>query len=164
MMKKEELFATCLGLGRLPVAPGTWGSLPPVVLYMAAGILFGPAAAIGTMIALLTAGCVVTVACSPAVIKQTGSKDPGKIVSDEVAGAALTLLLMQLLDLKTGFCVAAALGFGLFRLFDIVKPWPCRPLEKLPAGWGILADDLMAAIYAAAAALVLGRLAPGFFG
>lgn len=162
-MKKEELFATCFGLGRLPVAPGTWGSLPPVVLYMAAGILFGPVAAMGVLIAILTVGCVVTVAFSPAVIEQTGSKDPGKIVSDEVAGVALTLLIMQFLTLKTGFCVASALGFGLFRLFDIVKPWPCRRLEHLPAGWGILADDLMAGIYAAAAALLILRLAPGFF-
>lgn len=148
-MKKEELLTTCFGLGRLPMAPGTWGSLPPAVVYMAAGILFGPQAAIGAMIFLCAAGCVVSVVCSPAVIGQTGDKDPGKIVSDEVAGQSLALLLMQIFSPQAGFCLIAALGFGLFRLFDIRKPWPCKRLEQLPAGWGILADDLAAGVYAA---------------
>lgn len=149
-MKKEELFTTCFGLGRLPVAPGTWGSLPPAVVYMAAGILVGPATAIGALVFLLAAGCVATVMFSPKVIEATGSKDPGRIVSDEVAGAALALLLMQIFAPTAGFCLTAALGFGLFRVFDILKPWPCRRLEQLPSGWGILADDLMAGVYAAA--------------
>jgi len=154
-MKKEELLTTCFGLGRLPIAPGTWGALPPAVVYMAAGILFGSQAAIGAMIFLCAAGCVVSVLCSPAVIGQTGEKDPGKIVSDEVAGQSLALLLMQLFSPQIGFCLVAALGFGLFRVFDILKPWPCKRLEQLPAGWGILADDLAAGVYAAIALKII---------
>jgi phosphatidylglycerophosphatase A len=116
---------------------------------MTAGILIGRNAATGSMAVLLVLGCVVTVVCSPKVINLTGSKDPGRIVSDEVAGQALTLLLAQWLMPTTGFCAAATIGFGLFRFFDITKPWPCRWLEKLPAGWGILADDLAAGVWSA---------------
>jgi phosphatidylglycerophosphatase A len=144
-MNIHKLLTSSFGLGLLPVAPGTWGSLAPAVIYMATGILIGPRTAMGSMAALLVLGCVITVICSPKVIAITGYKDPGQIVSDEVAGQALTLLLIP----ATGFCTAAAIGFGLFRLFDITKPWPCRRLEKLPAGWGILADDLAAGIWAA---------------
>lgn len=148
-MKKAELLTTCFGLGRMPVAPGTWGSLLPAAVYMAAGILFGPEAAMGAMIFLVLAGSVISVVFSPSVIGRTQSKDPGEIVSDEVAGQALALLIMQILTPQVGFCLTAAIGFGLFRLFDIVKPWPCKRLEQLPAGWGILADDLAAGVYAA---------------
>ncbi len=149
-MTKEEWLTTSLGLGRIPMAPGTWGSLPPAVLFMAAGLWFGHGAAIGTMAVLLAVGCVVTVLFSPKVIASTGSKDPGRIVSDEVAGAALALLLMQLLAPNAGFCLTAAVGFGLFRVFDIFKPWPCKRLEQFSDGWGILADDLAAGLWAAA--------------
>jgi phosphatidylglycerophosphatase A len=147
-MNMHKLLTSSFGLGFLPVAPGTWGSLAPAVIYMAAGILIGPRTAIASMAVLLILGCVVTVMCSPKVIALTGSKDPGQIVSDEVAGQALTLLLVQWLMPTAEFCIAAAAGFGLFRLFDIIKPWPCRRLENLPAGWGILADDLAAGIWA----------------
>jgi phosphatidylglycerophosphatase A len=147
-MNTHKLLTSSFGLGLLPVAPGTWGSLAPTVIYMAAGILIGPQTAMGAMAALLVLGCVITVVCSPKVIASTGSQDPGQIVSDEVAGQALTLLLAQWLMPTMGFCTPAAIGFGLFRLFDITKPWPCRRLEYLPAGWGILADDLAAGIWA----------------
>ena len=150
-MNIHKLLTSSFGLGYLPVAPGTWGSLAPAAIYMAAGILIGPRTAMGAMAALLVLGCVITVICSPKVIAATGSKDPGQIVSDEVAGQALTLLIAKWLMPTTGFCTAAAVGFCLFRLFDITKPWPCRRLEKLPAGWGILVDDLAAGIWAAIA-------------
>ncbi len=78
-MKKEELLTTCFGLGHLPWAPGTWGSLPPVVLYMTTGILLGPTPAVIVLLFLLSAGCVVTAVYSRKVIEQTGSKDPGKM-------------------------------------------------------------------------------------
>jgi phosphatidylglycerophosphatase A len=147
-MNTHKLLTSSFGLGLLPVAPGTWGSLAPAVIYMTAGILVGPQAATVSMTALLVLGCVITVVCSPKVIEMTGSKDPGQIVSDEVAGQALTLLLAQWFMPTIGFCTAATVGFGLFRLFDITKPWPCWKLESLPAGWGILADDLAAGIWA----------------
>jgi len=105
------------------------------------------------MAALALGGCAICIKFTPAVIAATGKTDPREVVADEIAGQALTFLAISLLAIGTAtprqIWVITALGFGLFRLFDIVKPWPIRKLEKLPKGWGVLADDLMAGVYAA---------------
>ena len=144
-MKKAELLTTCFGLGKLPIAPGTWGSLPPVVVYMAMAHWY-PVANPFVMAFFIVAGSWACVQYAPAVIAATGKKDPGLIVADEVAGQAVTMLIIAFLA-PNNICHTAVLGFVLFRLFDILKPRPCKRLEKLPAGVGILADDLMAGIY-----------------
>jgi phosphatidylglycerophosphatase A len=154
----RKLLTSWFGLGLLPVAPGTWGSLFPAVVYMAAGMLWGANAAIGSMAVLVAAGSVVTVVCSPGIIGLVGSKDPGQIVSDEVAGQALTLLLVQVIVPAAALCITSAACFGLFRLYDIFKPFPCKQLEKLPAGWGILADDIAAGLWAAIIWIALRKL------
>ncbi len=102
------------------------------------------------MAGLALAGSVVCVKCAPATIAATGRPDPGEVVADEFAGQAVTFFLAPFLAAGTTWLVAL-LGFVLFRLFDIFKPWPIQKLEKLPAGWGILADDLLAGVYAMAA-------------
>ena len=150
----KRLLASCFGLGRLPIAPGTWGSLPPAIIFALLCILgIQPAIVASVMAVLALAGSVVCLKCAPAVVAETGNADPAEVVADEFAGQAITLI-------PAGFFIAetapigqvwgiALLGFILFRLFDIVKPWPIRKLEKLPGGWGILADDLLAGLYAA---------------
>ena len=146
-MKKEECLTTCFGLGKLPIAPGTWGSLPPVVLYLTTALLCPyPYSNTILMATLAIAASWICVQFSPALVALTGQKDPGRIVADEVAGQAVTMLAIALLDFDNPY-IAAGLGFILFRLFDIFKPWPCRKLENLPNGLGILADDLMAGLY-----------------
>ncbi|MCD6175364.1 MAG: phosphatidylglycerophosphatase A [Planctomycetes bacterium] len=157
-MKKAELLTTCFGLGKLPIAPGTWGSLPPVVVYMVLGYLY-PAAIVPVMVFFIIAGSWACVRYAPAVIAATGKKDPGLIVADEVTGQAVTMLMIALLPLLApdSICNTAVMGFLLFRLFDIFKPWPCKRLEKLPAGWGILADDLMAGVYGGVVAWIVVR-------
>jgi phosphatidylglycerophosphatase A len=150
-MKKEELLTTCLGLGKLPIAPGTWGSLPPVVLYQVLRYIpgdFFPAAPLITMVVLLIGFSWICIRYSRVLIAATGTKDPQMIVADEVAGQAVVMLAITLLN-PVNICNSTVVGFASFRLFDIVKPWPCRKLEKLPGGLGILADDLMAGVYAA---------------
>jgi phosphatidylglycerophosphatase A len=154
----QKFLTSFFGLGLLPFAPGTWGALAPAVIYMAAGKVIGHDAAMGSMLVLLIVSSIITIVYSPKVIAQTGKIDPGQIVSDEVAGQALTFILAGVIMPITGFCTATAVGFGLFRLFDIVKLWPCKKLEKLPAGWGILADDLAAAIQAAIVWVILRKL------
>ena len=152
VVKKAELLTTCFGLGKLPVAPGTWGSLPPVVAYMVLGYLYPDPAAnanVYAMVFFIVAGSWACIRYAPAVIAVTGKKDPGLIVADEVAGQAITMLIIALLA-PNHTCIAAGLGVVLFRLFDILKPWPCKRLEKFHAGIGILADDLMAGVYAGA--------------
>ena len=105
------------------------------------------------MAALVLVGSVVCVKFTPAIIVATGKPDPREVVADEFVGQAVTFI--PLVAAHAGHIwTAAILGFLLFRAFDIAKPWPIRKLEKLPAGWGILADDVFAGIYAAIALLL----------
>jgi phosphatidylglycerophosphatase A len=156
----KRLLASCFGLGRLPLAPGTWGSLPVVVIFglMCQFNLSGPSISI-VMAAMALAGSVICVKFAPAAIAATGKNDPGEVVADELAGQAVTFLVIPFfipVILTTGqICIITSGGFLLFRLFDIVKPWPIRKLEKLPEGWGVLADDLLAGVYAAIVLLIV---------
>lgn len=151
----KRLLASCFGLGRLPVAPGTWGSLPPMIVFALMCHFGAPAVSISIVMAVLVlAGSVVCVKCAPALIAATGETDPREVVADEFAGQAITFIPIGA-ALAGQSWAAAALGFILFRFFDIVKPWPIRKLEKLPGGWGVLADDLLAGVYAGVALLVL---------
>jgi len=157
----KRLLASCFGLGYLPLAPGTWGSLPPAVVF-AFVYRLGPSAQSIVLAILALFGCVVCVMFAPAVIAQTGKADPGQVVADEFAGQAITFLAAVFFNTQTfstgQIWLTTLAGFLLFRVFDIVKPWPCRLLERLPQGWGILADDLMAGVYAAISLAICLRL------
>ena len=150
----RRLAASCFGLGRLPLAPGTWGSLPPTIIF-AMMCHFGTSAVLISIVMAILAfvGSVVCVKFAPAIIAATGKTDPREVVADELAGQAITFLAIAFLTIGAAtprqIWGITVLGFVLFRLFDIVKPWPIRKLEKLPKGWGVLADDLMASVYAA---------------
>ena len=153
MANMKRMLTSCFGLGRLPMAPGTWGSLPPVIIF---GLMcyFGASSALITniMAALVLAGGFVCVQYAPAAIAATGKNDPREVVADEFAGQAVPFLFSPFLAMETAtnlqILVITFVGFVLFRLFDISKPWPIRKLEKYPAGWGILADDLLAGVFA----------------
>ena len=149
----KRLLLSCFGLGRLPIAPGTWGSLPPTIVFALLYQLCTSAVITSVVMAVLAlVASVICIKFAPVVIASTGKTDPREVVADEFAGQAVTFLAIPFLDAKiasTGQIWATALlGFVLFRLFDIIKPWPIRKLEKLPKGWGILCDDLLAAVYA----------------
>jgi phosphatidylglycerophosphatase A len=100
---------------------------------------------------------VMCVWLGPWTYRRYGRKDPGQCVLDEGAGVCLTGLF---LPLGAGWrpMYALVLAFFVFRIFDVLKPWPCRKLEGLPGGWGILVDDLMAAVYANVACQVVLRV------
>jgi phosphatidylglycerophosphatase A len=155
----KRMLTSCFGLGRLPVAPGTWGSLPPAVIF-ALMYYFGVSAGFIsiTMAALVVAGSVICIIFAPAIIAATGKDDPREVVADEFAGQALTFWAVPFFitaDISTRqIFITTILGFLLFRLFDIAKPWPIRKVEKLPKGLGVLADDLLAAVFAAIVVLV----------
>ena len=100
------------------------------------------------MLVWAVAASVICVAFAPSIITKTGKQDPREIVVDELAGQCTTFVPAVMLTQLNPLLVAG-LGFFLFRLFDIAKPFPIKKLEKLPAGWGILADDLLAGLYAA---------------
>lgn len=160
----KRLLTSCFGLGFGPVAPGTWGSLPPAVVFALMCHFNATAFVISAvMVLLVMAGSVVCVKFTPSIIVATGKKDPGEIVADEFAGQALTFsLAIPFLSADSidgsGLWAATLLGFFLFRLFDVLKPWPIRKLEQLPEGWGVLLDDLLAAVYAAIALVACYRL------
>ena len=155
----KRALTSCFGLGWLPLCPGTWGSLPPAVIF-ALMCHFGVSAGLIsiTMAVLVVAGSVICVQYAPSIIAATGKADPAEVVADELAGQAVTFLAVPFFitaDISTRqILITTVLGFLLFRIFDIVKPWPIRKLEKLPAGWGVLTDDLLAGVFAAIVVLV----------
>ena len=138
MRKPSILIATCGYVGYVPVAPGTAGSIAGLVLYGAAGALGGTQVEIGLLAVVLAIG----VWSSAASERHLGETDPGAVVIDEVAGMLITLLGLQ----ATWGGVLA--GFLAFRFFDVVKPFPARWAERLPGGWGVMADDVVAGLYA----------------
>ena len=204
--KKPRLalaIATALGVGYIPKAPGTFGSLVGVATAFLSAVFFLRPASLGGLLSLhpdydavltdkhfLVPGSdihnailALPVFCALALLvllvaigvwsasraaAYAGIEDPQFVVIDEVAGQHLTLLLplipialphltthMDFSDFAIFFALSLVnwkyllLGFILFRVFDIWKPFPLRRLEKLPGGWGIMADDWMAGVYAA---------------
>jgi phosphatidylglycerophosphatase A len=151
-VRSPALFVlSAFGCGFGPLVPGTYGSLAGLALA-----LLVPAAwwHLGIGIGVLAASAL-TVLLAPAAIAAAGRKDPQEVVMDEVAGMMLALVLVP-----APTALEAGAAFLLFRAFDILKPFPGRRLEALPAGWGILLDDLVAGVYAAAALAALGAAFP----
>jgi phosphatidylglycerophosphatase A len=152
MVRLAVIVSTFGYIGFAPVAPGTVGSAAGLLLY--AGIRhIGPGVPEALLIVLLWAGGVLSGAAAE---RHFGCVDPGPVVIDEVMGMLITLFLVPV-----GWA-GALTGFLLFRLFDIVKPYPAGRLERLPGGWGMMADDAMAAVYANLALRLLWRIAPGW--
>jgi len=143
------LLATWFGTGLLPRAPGTWGSLAALpfawFIHGVAGP-FGLAAAVVVVFA-------VGVWASDVYVRRAGVADPGAVVIDEVAGQWLVLVVVPPDLLLYG------LGFVLFRLADIVKPWPASWADRtIKGGLGVMLDDVLAAVYAGAALLALATM------
>ena len=146
------LICTVGGVGYSPVAPGTAGSAAGLAIYAAFRSLgVNPLIEALILIALICAG-----AWSGTIAERHfGTTDPGAGVIDEVAGMLLTLYLLPVT------WTIAIVGFFLFRTLDIIKPFPARRLEALHGGWGMMADDLMAAVYANLALRLAIVWAPG---
>lgn len=130
-------LASCAYAGYFPIAPGTAGSAAGVILDKALRTILSPVIH-GVVIVLII---VVGVWVANIVEKESSKKDPSLIVVDEVAGMLLSLYLIPL------SWIGLLAGFLLFRLLDIVKPFPCRRAENIPGGAGIMADDLIAGVY-----------------
>jgi phosphatidylglycerophosphatase A len=143
--------ATFFGAGLLKPGPGTWGSIAAAFLWF-----FGLRAAhlsvwAAVAVTLAAAAAVIAIGIPAATIveREAGRADPGFVVIDEVAGQWMVLAAAPL---DWGH---ALLGLVLFRLFDIVKPWPARQLERLPGGTGIVVDDLAAGAWGVVVMLVV---------
>jgi undecaprenyl-diphosphatase len=143
----KRLLTSCFGLGFLPAAPGTWGSVGAAVLYVLLAHYCSGTVTGAVLIAGVLFGSFVCVRFAPAIVEATGCKDPREVVADEFAGQCLAFFIVGLFSLGDIWTTTVWV-FMLFRVFDVVKPWPCRKLEGLREGWGILTDDLAAGVYA----------------
>jgi phosphatidylglycerophosphatase A len=142
------LIGTFFGAGLLKPGPGTYGSIAAVLLWYAAAHILHPAPialAVGTALAAILA-TLIGIPAATIVARESGREDPGHVVVDEVAGQLIALIAIPA-DWRH-----AALSLLLFRLFDILKPPPIRQLERLPAGTGIMLDDVAAGLFALAVA------------
>ena len=146
-------IATGLGTGYSPLAPGTAGSALGLALVLAfrqiplnplwLGVSLAAFAGLLFLVGVWSAGKAE---------KVFGCVDPGQVVIDEVAGQIITFVATPRVPWK-----GLLAGFILFRLFDIVKPFPARRAERFPGGWGIMIDDVMAGLYSLIALVILGR-------
>jgi phosphatidylglycerophosphatase A len=153
--EKKTLWAwsigTFFGAGLLKPGPGTYGSISAVLLWYAAAHILHPshiALAIGTAIAAILA-TLIGIPAATIVARESGREDPGHVVIDEVAGQLIALIAIPA-DWQH-----AAISLLLFRAFDILKPPPIRQLERLPAGTGIMLDDVAAGLFALAVAQII---------
>lgn len=141
LRKPHQLLALGFGAGLLKPAPGTWGTLAAVPFYL----LMAQLSTVG-YIALTVLACVVGVWICHRCAQDVGVHDHSSIVWDEFAGFFVTMILIE----PTAFNIA--LGFALFRFFDIVKPWPISWLDrKVHGGLGIMLDDIVAGLFSLAA-------------
>lgn len=152
MTRLAVFLATAGYCGYFPIAPGTVGSAAGLVVYLLVWWTHSPIVEVALIAAIFAAG---TWAATRAE-RFFGGIDPGPVVIDEVLGMLITLAFIP-----AGWA-AALTGFFLFRVFDVIKPYPANRLEKFHGGFGIMADDAMAGVYANLALRALIWLMPGW--
>jgi phosphatidylglycerophosphatase A len=149
-------IAQGFGVGRIPVAPGTFGSLVGLLWF----VLLLQLKSFGVFLAGGIIGLALSIWLCGAAEQLLNRKDPGSVVLDEIAAVPLCFVGWIVLEMRHSVSLPAAgyffsastwlptLGvFVAFRLFDVLKPWPVRQSQSFPRGWGITVDDVLAAVY-----------------
>ena len=154
MTRLAVFLATAAYTGYFPIAPGTVGSALGLVVYALVWWTGSSLVEASLILVLFAAG----VWAATVAERYFGGIDPGPIVLDEVVGMLITLAFIPV-----GWSAALA-GFFLFRLFDVIKPFPAGRLEKLHGGLGVMSDDAMAAVYANVSLRLLIALFPDWLG
>lgn len=153
-MTRLAVFIATVGYcGYFPFAPGTVGSAAGLLFYLLVWWTQSPVVEVGMIVALFAVG----VWAGTTAEQYFGGIDPGPIVVDEVVGMLITLAFIPV-----GWMGMLA-GFVLFRIFDVIKPYPAGRFEALHGGLGVMADDAMAAVYANLSLRLLVWLLPGWF-
>jgi phosphatidylglycerophosphatase A len=153
LMRRLGVFvATCGYIGYIPFAPGTFGSAAGLVLF----VLVRRTESIAVEVAVIAVLFAIGVWSGNEAERHFGKVDPGPVVLDEVVGMLITLALLPV------NLVGAIVGFLLFRILDVVKPWPSGRFEALPGGLGVMADDGMAAVYGNLVMRALMFFVPGW--
>lgn len=148
-------IATC-GVGYLPLAPGTFGSLVGVGIFLLLARAMPPNALVAVVLVLIVAVTFAGTWAATRTEQLSGRKDPGKVVVDEVAGQLIALF--PLTFFARWSTLAVIVSFILFRFFDIVKPYPANRLQELNGGAGVMFDDLVAGVYAALIVSIILRV------
>jgi phosphatidylglycerophosphatase A len=146
-------IATCAHVGYAPVAPGTFGSLIALGFYY----LIRRQHSVDLELGAIAVIVVIGLWSATEAEHHFGGIDPGPVVIDEVVGMLITLALHPV------NIWGAIVGFFIFRVLDIVKPWPARRLELLPGGFGVVLDDIMAGVYGNMFIWGLIRVLPSWF-
>ena len=170
-MTPKLALLTVFGLGRLRPAPGSWGSLvPPAVALGLVSVGTGRPVVNIVLVTLALVFGAVCVMLGDWAEAHFERRDPGEVVADEVCGQSLALLFLpwrsplqlsstaEASDAWLWNLALAATAFFAFRFFDIVKPPPADAAQKLPGGWGILVDDIVAGLQALVAVQLLAHL------
>ena len=131
------LLATCGYIGYVPFAPGTFGSAVGLAVFYAVRAT----GSVGVELAAIVAVFAIGIWSATVAERHFGGIDPGPVVIDEVVGILITLALLPV------NIWGALVGFVVFRILDVIKPWPAARFETLPGGLGVMADDGMAAVY-----------------
>lgn len=153
MTRLAVFIATAGYSGYFPFAPGTVGSAVGLLVYLPVWWIGSAAFEAALIVALFAAG----VWAGTTAERYFGGVDPGPVVMDEVVGMLITLAFIPGLGWS-----GALTGFVLFRIFDVIKPYPAARFERLHGGLGVMADDAMAAIYANVSLRLLLWLLPGW--
>lgn len=154
------LTATCGGFGYSPILPGTMGALWGIGIYVVIAVWVVEPWQTAAIAGALLVSCVATLMLSDWAEAFFGEEDSGRFVTDEVVGFLAVVLLFRLPS--PWWTVLWA--FPLIRVIDIIKVPPARRLEHLPGGWGVIADDLLAAVYTVALLYALRWFQPTWFG
>jgi len=134
--ERVALFvATLAGAGYGPIAPGTWGTLAAVPLWLA--FPASPILYAGATVALIA----IAIPCATTAERLLAKKDAGPVVIDEAAGFLVTMFLAPVTP------ISGVLGFVFFRIFDVLKFYPADRLERFPGGFGIVMDDVASGVY-----------------
>ena len=147
-------IATC-GVGYLPLAPGTFGSLVAVGIFLLLVRATPPNALAAVVLVAIVVVTFVGIWAATRTEQLSGRKDPGKVVVDEVAGQFIALFPLTLFTRWS--TLAVIVSFILFRFFDIVKPYPANRLQELHGGAGVMFDDLVAGVYGAVIVSIMLR-------
>ncbi len=153
-MRRLALFISTVGyVGYAPFAPGTFGSAAGLAVFFAVRSSESPALELAVIAILFAIG----IWSGTVAEHHFGGVDPAPIVLDEVVGMLITLCLLPV------NAAGAVAGFFVFRILDVIKPFPSARFEKLPGGLGVMADDGMAAIYGNLLMRAMLAVAPGWF-
>ena len=152
MTRIAVFLATVAYCGYFPFAPGTVGSAAGLLVYALVWWTQSPILEVGLIVGLFAVG----VWAGTVAERYFGGIDPGPIVLDEVVGMLITLAFIPV-----GVSGAIA-GFVLFRIFDVIKPFPAGRFERLHGGLGVMADDAMAAVYANLSLRLSMMMLPGW--